>query len=264
MRKKTIFTFILFYCSINSLFAQETLPNISVKNFNNKIIISWLNDYKKPIESILIQRSFDSLKNYVTIGSVLNPQNLENGYPDLTPPYNKMYYRVLVTFEGGTYEMGHATRPVKEIKIKEIEDITKVPEDDFSEIIITEKQSIQLIKKDSVKNKISIILPKIDSVKIIEIKPIKIIETAYPSNFIFTNKSNNLVLQFTDASINKYLVKFFNANDQLIFELKKISEDFLIIEKSNFIHAGWYRFETYKNGELFEKNKFLISKEKKP
>ena len=27
------------------------------------------------------------------------------------------------------------------------------------------------------------------------------------------------------------------------------------LEKYNFLHSGWYRFEIYENGELFEKNK---------
>jgi hypothetical protein len=45
----------------------------------------------------------------------LNPLNKENGYPDLNPPYNKMYYRVSISFEGGAYIIGPSTRPVKEI-----------------------------------------------------------------------------------------------------------------------------------------------------
>ena len=45
-------------------------------------------------------------------------------------------------------------------------------------------------------------------------------------------------------------------------EIKKITEDYLYVEKSNFIHAGWFRFEIYEDGIIFEKNKVLISKDK--
>ena len=100
--------------------AQDTLPKISVKNLSGHIIISWVNNYKIPVTAINIQRSFDSLKNYSTIGSVLNPQNIENGYADATPPYNKMYYKVFVSFEGGTYIFSKVTRPIKELPVAPI------------------------------------------------------------------------------------------------------------------------------------------------
>ena len=102
--------------------AQDTLPRITVKNISGQIIVSWVNNYKAPVTAINIQRSYDSLKNYTTIGSVLNPQNFENGYADAAPPYNKMYYRVFVSFEGGTYVFSKVVRPVKE-KLPEYETV---------------------------------------------------------------------------------------------------------------------------------------------
>src|SRR5438309_917962 len=98
------------------LAAQETLPNITVKNLNGVIIVSWKNEYPLPVKTINIQRSYDSLKNYSTIGSVLNPQNRENGFADTKPPYNKMYYRVFISFDGGAYQFSEPARPVKDIQ----------------------------------------------------------------------------------------------------------------------------------------------------
>ncbi|MBU3715131.1 MAG: hypothetical protein FGM46_09335, partial [Ferruginibacter sp.] len=97
--------------------AQKMLPEISVKNINDKIIVSWMHNYRKKISDIFIQRSYDSLKNFTTIGTVLIPENQENGYPDNNPPYNRMYYRVSIVFEGGTYVTGPSTRPVKNISV---------------------------------------------------------------------------------------------------------------------------------------------------
>ena len=107
--------FVFFIILSNILFAQERpLPFIQVKNLNNKIVVSWVNDYNKIITALNIQRSYDSLQNFTTIGSVLSPQSRENGFADVNFPYSKMYYRVFVSFEGGSYIITPPARPVKE------------------------------------------------------------------------------------------------------------------------------------------------------
>ncbi len=85
----------------------------------------------------------------------------------------------------------------------------------------------------------------------------------YPSRRIYTAKDNNIVMFLPDAETKKYLVKFFDENDNPVFELNKITEPYLILERVNFIHAGWFHFEIYENGKLIEKNKFQIAKEGK-
>ena len=157
--------FLIFDCA--SMYGQNVLPNITVKNLNGKIVVSWLNEYKKPIQNILIQRSFDSLKNYATIGTVLNPQNTENGYPDVNPPYKKMYYRISIFFEGGDYVIGPASRPIKELQVLENLDITSVPEPEKLPIDSTEIKGIDSVnlKKNkeaerNLKNKDSVKLNK--------------------------------------------------------------------------------------------------------
>jgi hypothetical protein len=109
MKLKSCFLF-GFFCLCGRVFAQETLPAVSVNGSNKRVVVSWLNDYQKPIESILIQRSYDSLINFRSIGSVLNPLNLENGFLDQQPPYDRMYYRVFIQFSGGEYVIGPSAR----------------------------------------------------------------------------------------------------------------------------------------------------------
>jgi hypothetical protein len=43
--------------------------------------------------------------------------------------------------------------------------------------------------------------------------------------------------------------------------MNKIRESQLTIDKTNFIRAGWFKFELYENNQLKEKNKFFIPKE---
>ena len=47
----------------------------------------------------------------------------------------------------------------------------------------------------------------------------------------------------------------------LLFELKDIKEQVLLIDKANFQHAGWFFFEIYQDGALIEKNRFFIGKD---
>ena len=230
---KPFFLLQLFFILSNILFAQDKpLPFIQVKNLNNKIVVSWINDYTKPITALNIQRSYDSLQNYTTIGSVLSPQSRENGFADANFPYNKMYYRVFVSFEGGSYIITASARPVKEFYA--------------ADNALSEKYPCLVSNKDS-----GIVFPPS--------KP----EITYPSNTIFTAKDNNIIIHLVNAESKKYSVKFFDETEKFLFELTKLKEEYLIIEKVNFVHAGWFRFELYENGLLIENNKFQILKEVK-
>ena len=230
---KPFFLFATFIILSNLLFAQErSLPFIQVKNLNNKIVVSWINEYSKPITALNIQRSYDSLQNFTTIGSVLSPQSRENGFADLNFPYNKMYYRVNVSFEGGSYIVTTPARPVKE----------NYGADNAS----PEKYPWLVSNKDS-----SIVFPPT--------KP----GITYPSSTIFTAKDNNIIIHLENAAVKKYSVKFFDESEKFLFELTKLKEEYLIIEKVNFVRTGWYRFELFENGLLIETNKFQIQKEAK-
>lgn len=230
---KPFFLFVLLLNLSNLLFAQgKPLPFIQVKNLNNKIVVSWINNYNKPITALNIQRSYDSLQNFTTIGSVLSPQSRENGFADVNFPYNKMYYRVFVSFEGGSYIITAPAKPVKEIY--------------GTDATSGEGYTFPPLGNDS-----GIVFPPT--------KP----GITYPSSTIFTAKDNNIVIHLEDATTKKYTVKFYDETEKFLFELTKLKEEYLIIEKVNFVRTGWYRFELFENGVMIENNKFQILKELK-
>ena len=227
MMLKTLSLTCFFIASmIAKSFAQDTLPRINVKNISNKIIISWKVTYGAKINTINIQRSADSLKNFTSIGSVLEPMNRENGFVDNKAPNPNMYYRVFVAFEGGSYIFTKSYRPVKDTA-------TKV-------IILPPSQTM-------------------DPSKVIPPPPAGFV----PSNFIFTGKDNNVIIDLHDAASSKYSIKFFDEKNNPVFEIHKVTDPYLIIEKVNFLHAGWFYFILYDNGILKEKNQFYIPKEGK-
>jgi hypothetical protein len=254
MQRILFLILVLITCCAVSVTAQDTLPAISVKNLNGQIVVSWVNNYKTPIANLNIQRSYDSLKNYTTIGSVLNPQNIENGYADSKPPYNKMYYRVFVSFEGGSYLFSNVTRPVK---ISPDAADGEAAADSSYPFLIRNKTAVQTIND-----------PKQNNGKIQPKTPLPPINAngeiiTYPSRRIYSAKDNNVVIYLPEAETKKYTVKFFEEDDTPLFELTKLKDTYLIIEKVNFVHVGWFHFEVYESGKLIEKNKFYIAKDGK-
>lgn len=241
-----------------AVFGQATLPDISVKDYNGKIVVSWKNDYARPIANISIQRSFDSLRNFTSIGSVLNPQNLENGFADDHAPFNRMFYRLFISFDGGNYEFSKIKRPERVFTTKDDQD-----ENSYGIRYFWQLDAETAITLDSNKQITPIITPEsIPDAVLIPTKPAPELIT-YPSKRIYSVRESSVVLYLPDASQRKYHVKFFDENDQQVLELHKLNDDYLILEKYNFMHSGWYRFELYDADKLIEKNKFYLGKDTK-
>jgi hypothetical protein len=267
---RLLLTITILFCLTNSIVAQATLPNIFVENVGGKIIVSWKNNYKQNIASLNIQRSFDSTRNYTTIGSVLNPQAIENGFADNKPPYIKMYYRVFVSFEGGSYAFSNIVRPLQpkvNYYIPAIDPLTGKVAVDTSAVNIFANQSKEpILFRDSAGIKIIVRKSTFGDAKIQQ-KNTPQVETpkaiTYPSRLIFTNKNNAISIALPEADVKKYIIKFFNDKAELAFELKNLTTPNFILEKVNFEHSGWYNFELYENGMLLEKNKFYVPKDGK-
>ena len=215
--RKLLFLPFIFIISIHSLFAQDTLPKVSVINSSNHIVISWTNPYTS-LTIINIQRSPDSLKNFKTIGTVLDVKNISNGFVDAKPPAGKQYYRVFLSFEGGVYIFSHSYKPM------------------------------------------------IDTTKLLqrELKSTVVNAWFEPSKYVYTGRDNNVIISLPLAGKKKYVLKFFEENGIFLFELSKIPEPYLTVDKVNFIHAGIFNFELYEEGVLMEKHKFYIPKDGKP
>jgi hypothetical protein len=217
MRRYIILLILL--SSKNILFAQDTLPRLTVINISNHILISWTNPYTS-LTTINIQRSFDSTKNFKTIGSVLDVKNKINGFADTKlSAGNRIFYRVFLSFEGGTYLFSKSYRP-------SIDTLKVLPQNIFNE------------KTESV------VLPWF-----------------VPSARVYTGTDNNVIIDLPDAEKKKYSLKFFEENGTPLFEINKITDPYLTLEKANFLHSGIFNFELFDEGILVEKDKVYIPKE---
>ncbi|WEK35196.1 MAG: hypothetical protein P0Y53_22125 [Candidatus Pseudobacter hemicellulosilyticus] len=95
----------------------------------------------------------------------------------------------------------------------------------------------------------------------IVIRPFVPKEIYRPSRFVYTDKDGNVVIALPEAPGKDYQVKFFEDDRLPLFSIKKVKEPLLVMDKSNFLHAGWFQFELYEEGKLKETHKFLIPKD---
>lgn len=272
-----------------------------VKRGADRIIISWVNPYGKGIRQLSIQSSPDSLKNFKTIVTLPDPTVPQNGYVDSKPFNDHMFYRVYILLDSGKYVFSDAQKPSAYIAppaaavIKDTMTIVIEKNDPKASVVtgqgeykplpkpkpIVEKivipeRMIYVKKRDSLMGQISEKMVKKfrDSVNLktkdtfsfntpdtIVIKTFVPREVYKPSKFVFTEKDGNVKINLPDALTKNYNIKFFDEKGQPIFEIRKVREPVLILEKTNFMHAGWFRFELYQDGILKEKNKFNIPKD---
>ena len=207
---------------------QDTLPKFTVTNAGpTRNIIGWVNTYGL-VKQISVQRSFDSLTNFKTILSVADPNSRQNGFADTKAPNDHMYYRLFVVLGQGQFLFTASKRP-------EVDSfrLTK------NGLIDRGRDSMNIGLKPGVPRRNDFI----------------------PSFYVYTNKDGYLFINLPDAEKKKYHVKFYEEDDTFLFELKNIRQPALTLDKTNFLHAGWFKFELYNDDKLVEKNRFYLAKD---
>lgn len=253
--------------------AQDTLPQFTLRSLGNKrIVIGWVNNYPD-VRQISIQRSLDSLTGYKTILTVPDPMSRENGYVDTRAPHDRVFYRIYIQLDQGRYLFSQSRRPDRFIAAETPLTILPHPQPGG-----TPKIEIQPYKPRSA-----------DSLLLKE-KPVVV--TLLPFRFQYSNrlpdtasgplrkKLRNPLLSFTPSAYvftqrdgyvrvslpetrpaSRYLIRFYTEDNSLLFELKDLKAHDFRLDKANFYHAGWFRFELYEEGRLLEKHRFYLEKE---
>lgn len=247
--KKLSLPFVLFLLFTGSqLAAQDTLPKFLVKNAgNNRIIIGWVNTFED-VKQISIQRSFDSLTAFKTILTVADPTTTQNGYVDAKATNDHMFYRLYIQLDKGNYLFSSAKRPVTDTIRK-----TFTVESRMADSI--RKANPFYVKIDSLMGVDSMSSPNAVNVKN---RP----NGFTPSLYVYTNRDGYVRINLPDEEKpKKYSIKFFDTEETFLFELKEIKAKNFKLDKTNFYHAGWFKFELYEDGKLLEKHKFYIEKD---
>lgn len=260
---------------------KDTLPNFSVKNAgNNRIIIGWINNYPV-VNQISIQRSFDSLKNYKTVLTVTDPSAVQNGFMDVKAPSDHMFYRLYILRENGNYVFSNPQKPVidtflrKTAMIPGKETFPLKTGATFGKDTFLLNNQVVVIKTDTVMTEGKPVIVRSQPVVIGLVQredsgavPNPVynnngrVEAFTPSLHVFTNRDGYVRVSLPDdEKAKKYSIKFFDDEGRFLFELKDMKEKDFKLDKTNFYHAGWFRFELYEEGKLLEKHKFYLEKD---
>ncbi len=82
-----------------------------------------------------------------------------------------------------------------------------------------------------------------------------------PSEYIFTNAKGYVVIKLPDIRQHRYHVIFYEEDGTELFKIRTLKEAELVLDKTDFVHAGWFYFELFEDDRLKEKNKFQLTKD---
>jgi len=238
--------------------AQDTLPRFTLKNRFGKVIVSWINPFDSVVQ-ISIQRSPDSLKGFKTIATLPDPNVPANGYLDGKAPNTTQFYKIYVQQTRGRYLVTRAQKPVVDTSR-----IVTAPASPKPTIRLTAADTAQWIKMEMA-GVTRQGFKYVDGKKVIDSATVVIQEiknSFRPSVHIYTNREGNVVIALPEVKTSQYSIRFFLENGTEVLQLNKVKEPLLTLDKSNFMHSGWFRFELYENEVLKEKNRFYLPRDR--
>jgi hypothetical protein len=252
--KNILICFVSVLLLLASAKAEDSLPHFTVKERNGMVIIGWLNPHPE-LTQLIIQRSVDSLTGFRSIVSMPDPTSVSNGYVDKKPGVSNSYYRIYYVNPGGRYLFTAAQKPMKESSTTTRNEPLMRPaieiKDDTNHANgkngLTPDKAIKLKRETSIGINLT---GKIDD---------NISENVFtPSGLIFTNNEGNLIIALPDVNRKKFTLRVFKEDGTPLFNMRNIKEPQLLIDRSNFLHSGWFKYDLYEDERLREQNKFFI------
>lgn len=273
-RPQSVLLMLIFSALMMTVSGQKTLPNFQVIQRNGVNIISWNNEIKE-ITQLIIQRSVDSLTGFRSIVSMPDPTSLTNGFVDRKSGSKLFFYRIFYVMPGSRYVFTESQKPKVEIPPPVIQPTIKIqPTPNPAPVIVTTdppitKKEVQVIIKkqpDTAVSRLSLVYQKIGlsqyNWRTITILPktenLLNDDTFVLSSLIYTNGEGNLIISLPDAPKNRFTLRVFKEDKSLLFEMKHIRENQLLIDRSNFHNSGWFRYELKEGEKVREKNRFYI------
>ena len=279
---KKFLSLILVIFITGRIFSQETLPSFTLSERGDRVTISWINPYQNLVQ-LNVQRSYDSTKNFSTIYSATSPELPQNGYTDVRPATNRIFYRIFYVQEGGSYffskvkRAGESTSPATSAKdIKDVPVSRDLTNGSFTNIVPGDKRIVTIKIKDTVFRLLSVnafrnfrdsILHQTKDTlysindSLVGLSPYKMLEAYKASVYVYINKEGYINVSVPLVNEKKYSLKFFEENGTALFEIHNVKESPLILDKANFVHAGWFLFELYEDNKLKEKNRLYVPKD---
>lgn len=251
MFRKLSFRFLLLLLAGLSLSAsaQTQLPDILGATEKGINLLSWNCQYDG-VKSIAVQRSGDSVFNFVSIGYVKNLKKGAQAYIDGHPVPGNNWYRLYIVFNSDlTWYSNRYKLVVDSAAI--LNQTVLPPNDSLQKLANNIKVDIgtttAVSTADSLKaivNKLKIAIPDPE-----EVNPF----TYVRSQFVFTNPfTGHVNMELPDVKKYHYSIRFFDQNNRKVLEVERISESPVIIDKRNFQKKGLFKFELMKGKDKLE------------
>lgn len=263
MKRLFLFVFTSFICI--ALHAQQFIINVS--SADNKVKIEWQNPYGDSVVQLNIQRSWDSVRNFRTIFAPLSPELPQNGFVDESAGYNGMYYRAFYVLANGSFFFTKAKKVTTGSDFTN--DITQaeIADENFLVTIHDDDTTIAQLSYEAYKHfKDSIIHYTRDT--LYSLTDADVLIRYYnndikwvPSSHIFTNGDGYVQILLADALQNTYRLRISDEHHKQLFTIQHITQPQLLLDKTDFMHSGWFYFELYENNKMKERNKFYIPKD---
>jgi hypothetical protein len=254
----------------SGLSAQDTLPHFTMVERGGRVTISWVNPFETLVQ-LNVQRSFDSIK-FSTVYSATSPQLPQNGFTDVKMPTNQIFYRIFYVLGGGKYFFSEVRRVGSPANYTSSRDVSA----NFMKMTGNENRMVTIQIKESISRQIagssfrafrdSVLKLTKDTLiavndSLVLLNPYIVREAFRTSSYVFLSRDGYINVSLPLINERKYRLKFFEENGALLFEINQMRESPLILDKANFVHAGWFLFELYEDNKLKEKNRLYLPKD---
>lgn len=265
--KKLFLLLLIITTSKSILQAQQKLEAAVSKVDEARIKIEWQNPYGDSLVQLNVQRSWDSVRNFTTIFVPISPELPQNGYIDETAGYNSIYYRIFYVLADGSFFF---TKPSRNVPGSDFTNaITEEQASDKNFLITVHDDDTVLAQlnyeaykrfRDSIVNNTRDTLYSLTDADIL-IRYYNNNIRWIPSTHIFTNNDGYVQIFLLDAAQKNYRLRFYDERHKSIFSIQHVTEPQLLLDKTDFMHSGWFFFELYENDKVKERNKFYIPKD---
>jgi hypothetical protein len=265
--------------------SQQPLPAFDVRDIGSgRIVISWLNQYPYTAQ-ITIQRSFDSLRGYKSILTVPDPSAVQNGFADTKASNDHMFYRLYIQLDKGQYFFTTPRQPLKQIAAapetatqqrsssQPTSTTTKIVEAFSAPIPLpdnqTESNEVPKAASQFPVKKVEPVVIKLDISKMgdsakvpFTVSPQNDPDAYAPSLYVYAIPEGHVRIDVPNKKrIANYRIRFYEADKQFLFELKQLPAPSFLLDKTNFLHSGWFLFELYDEARLLERHKVFLEKD---
>ncbi|MBK8143906.1 MAG: hypothetical protein IPK62_02325 [Bacteroidetes bacterium] len=213
----------LLFSTVSIGFAQAPeLPAMNIVTENAKNILSWTNQFDG-VKTIAVQRSLDSVRNFVTIGILNAPKKGVGTYTDDRPLPGKNHYRLSIGFAGD---------------LEWYSNVYKV----LLDSALIAKSNLGAIETGST-----------NSSNYTDTKAAVTDFYYTPSTRIYTNPyTGHINITLNDALSKKYSIRFYDPEKTEVLRISRVSKTTLILDKNNFNSRGTYNFKLFEGSSLVE------------